>query len=121
MIQWNVAPAQEGQALVGDHVFDVRDAGGNGGGFLRQEYHAHTVFSLSGQRHAQPRSYFAEKGVGHLDQYAGAVAGVRVGTGGAAMPKIVEHLQGFDDDGMGLIALDVGHHADAARVMLMLR
>ena len=121
MVQRNVAPTQEGQALVGNHAFNVGNARGNGSVVLGQENHPNTVFSLSGQRRSGRGGHFAEEGIGHLHQNAGAVAGVGVGTGRAAVAQVIEHLQGFGDDGVGLVALDVGHHADAAGVVFVLR
>ena len=62
-----------------------------------------------------------QKGVGHLDENAGAVAGVILAAAGAAVAQIDEDRERIADDGVGFAALDVDHEADAAGVVLMLR
>ena len=57
--------------------------------------------------------------VGQLDQDAGAVAHQLVGAHRAAMVEVLEDLQALRDDGVALLALDVGHEADAAGVVLV--
>ena len=99
----------------------MSDAGVPGVRVPGQKGHAHAVFALGRQVDAVARGLPAQEGVGHLHQDAGAVAGVGVGAGRAAMPQVVQHLQRFGDDGVGLFALDVGDHADAAGVVFLLR
>ena len=62
---------------------------------------------------------FAVQRVGQLDQDAGAVAHQLVGAHCAAMVQVLEDLQALLDDGVALLALDVGHEADAAGVVLV--
>ena len=59
-----------------------------------------------------------EEGVRHLDQHAGAVAGVDLAAAGAAMIEVHEHLDALLEDAMRLAALDVDDEADAAGVVL---
>ena len=54
----------------------------------------------------------------HLDQHAGAVAGVGLAAAGAAMIEVAQHLQPCCEDRVGLAALDVDDEADAAGVVL---
>ena len=58
--------------------------------------------------------------VGHLEQDAGAVAGFRVATAGAAMSQVHQNLQGLGDDLVGLAAIDVGDDAHAAAVVFQM-
>ncbi len=57
--------------------------------------------------------------VGNLDQDAGAVAHQLVGAHCAAVVEVFEDLQALLDDGVALLALDVGDEADAAGVVLV--
>ena len=54
----------------------------------------------------------------HLDQDAGAVAGVRLAAARAAMLQVDEQLQALLDDRVRTSALDVDDEPDAARVVL---
>ena len=63
------------------------------------------------------RHHLAEKPIRHLDQDAGAVAGVRIGSAGAAVFEVDEEVEGRADYRVRARALDVGDKADAARVM----
>ena len=57
----------------------------------------------------------------HLQQDAGAVAGVDLAATRAAMVEVLEDLDALLDDGVRFAALDVHDEADAAGVMLELR
>ena len=59
-----------------------------------------------------------EEGVGNLDEDAGAVAGVRLAAGRAAVVEVLEDLDRLLQDPVGLAALDVDDEADAAGVVL---
>ena len=63
----------------------------------------------------------AEEPVRHLNQDAGAVAGVGFAAAGAAVLEVDEHLQGVPDDGVRTAALRVHDEADAAGVVLVPR
>jgi hypothetical protein len=58
--------------------------------------------------------------MGDLQEDAGAVAGLWVAASGATMGKAAEHFERLLDDGATLLALDVRHEPDAARVVLHL-
>ena len=58
------------------------------------------------------------KPIRHLDQDAGAVAGIRLAAAGAAMQQVDEDLQAARDDAVRPSAGDVDHEPDAARVVL---
>ena len=92
VVQWNVAPTQQGQALVGNHVLDVGNARSNRSAVLRQENHPDAVFPLAGQRYSLRRRCLAEERIGHLHQDSGPVAGVRIRTGRPTMAQVVKHL-----------------------------
>ncbi len=57
--------------------------------------------------------------VGNLDQDAGAVAHQRVRADRAPVVEVLQDLQALLDDGVALVALDVGDEADAAGVVLV--
>ena len=59
-----------------------------------------------------------QKLVRHLQQHAGAVAGVHLRAAGAAVVQIREDLQALLQDRVRFAALDVDDEADAAGVML---
>jgi hypothetical protein len=54
-----------------------------------------------------------------LNHAACAVADQRIGADGAAMVEIDQDAQALMDDVVGPVALDIGHEADAARVVLV--
>ena len=86
---------------------------------LGQEDHADAVFAGRRQFDALLGHLFAVQRVGQLDQDAGAVAHQLVGAHRAAVVQVLQDLQALLDDGVALLALDVGHEADAAGVMLV--
>ena len=88
---------------------------------VRQEHQPGAVRALGGQRDPQPVGLLAEETIRHLDQDAGAVAGVGFAAAGAAMLQVDEHLQRVADDGVRAAALGVHDEADAAGVVLMTR
>jgi hypothetical protein len=60
-----------------------------------------------------------EELVGLLEEDAGAVARVRLASAGAAVLEVDEHLDGLRDDVVRSPVLEIGHEADAARVVLV--
>ena len=60
-----------------------------------------------------------EKIMRHLQEDAGAIAGVDFAAAGAAVVEIVEYLQRLLDDRVRRPAFDVGDKADATRVVLV--
>jgi hypothetical protein len=65
--------------------------------------------------------HLLEERMRHLQQDAGAVAGVDLAAAGAAMVEVLQDLDALLDDGVRFLALDVHDEADAAGVMLELR
>jgi hypothetical protein len=60
-----------------------------------------------------------EQLVRDLDQYSGAVAGLRIAAASAAMRKIDQNLDSLGDDIVGSVAVNVHDEADATRVTLV--
>ncbi len=90
-------------------------------GLLRQKNHSHAILSISRQADAAFFGGELEEFVRSLDEDACAVAGIGFATASAAVVQVQQHLHCLLDDGMGLLALDVHHEADPARVVLELR
>ncbi len=74
-----------------------------------------------GQRDARLAAHLLVERVGHLQQHAGAVAGVDLAAAGAAVVEVLQDLDGLLEDPVGLVPLDVDDEADAAGVVLELR
>jgi hypothetical protein len=114
-IHRDVAPAEDGQPLVG------RQLGELGAGTLpfwlvdRQEREAGGVAARGGQLEPGDR---AEERVGQLGDDAGAVAGVRVGARRAAVLKVAKDAQGAGHDAVAAPGPQVRDEADAAGVVL---
>jgi hypothetical protein len=85
------------------------------------EDHAHAVFAGRRQIHALLGHLGAVQRIGHLDQDAGAVAHQRIGPHRAAVVEVLQDLERVADDGVALLAPDVGHEADPAGVVLVRR
>ena len=88
---------------------------------MRQEDQPGAVAAPLRQLHAEPRRLLAQEPVRHLNQDAGAVAGVDLAAAGAAVFEVDQHLQGLPDDGVRAAALHVRDEPDAAGVVLMSR
>ena len=86
-----------------------------------QEDDAAAVLTGRRQRKARLAAHFLVEGVRHLDQHAGAIAGVGFRTAGAAMIEILQDLQRLLQDPMRPAALDVDDETDAAGIVLEAR
>ena len=86
--------------------------------FLGQEDHAHAIFAQRRQRDAARGHVGAVEVVGDLDQDAGAVTHQLVGADRTAVVEVLQDQQTLLDDAVRLAALDVGHEADAAGIVL---
>ena len=114
-----VAPAQEALAFLDHEGLDQRlhlvaleiVAG--------QEREAGAVLRRRRQREAERRAHLAQEFVGHLQQDAGAVAGVRLAPAGAPVQEVDQDLERLAHDGVRLSSLDVDDEADAAGVVLV--
>jgi hypothetical protein len=115
----HIAPAQQDLALGLDRALHLLLASQAGSMLLGQEDEADAVLASRRQGHALLGHLFAIQLVGDLDQQTGAIAHQRIGTDGAPVIQVLEDLEGLADDGMALLALDMGHEADAAGVMFL--
>ncbi len=119
-VDGHVPPAQQLQAFVGHSLLHQRLAARLGLGLGRQEHHANAVLARAGQVYPQPGALLLEELAGHLDQYSGAVAGLRVAAAASPVPQIDQHLEGLDDDLVGLLPFDVGNYPHAAASVFQL-
>jgi hypothetical protein len=116
VVAGDVAPAEQALPLV---VHDRVEDGAHLVGLHRlagQEHEAGAVVVHRRQREADARALAPQEAVGHLQQDAGAVAGVRLAAAGAAVEQVDEDLQGLPHDGVRGSSLDVDDEADAAGV-----
>ena len=86
---------------------------------LRQEAHRDGVMAGLREVDAFLACPVAQQRVRYLDHGARAVAHQRIGTDGATMVEVDQDLQPLAHDVMGFAALDVGHKADAARIVFV--
>ena len=111
-----LAPAEHAQALLGRERVDLgRHLGGPFGG---QEGEARGVGALGGQLERDDR---AVERIRDLQQDARAVTRVDLGAAGAAVFEAQERGERPAHDAVVAAALEVGHHGDAAGVVLELR
>ena len=116
-----VAPSEKSAALVPHGPLDDAHAPFPRVGVLRQEDRADAVVSQIGEVEAERRGLFGEELVGHLNQEASAVAGLRVRARRASMSEVYEGFEALLDDVVGLPTLDVGDETDSAGVVLEAR
>ena len=83
--------------------------------------HADGVLARLGQSEAQRRALAGKKFVRNLNQQAGAVAGLRIATAGAAMGQVDQDLNALLNDLVALLAANAGDKPHAAGVVLMRR
>ena len=72
-----------------------------------------------GQSEAQLLAFAREELVRNLDEHAGAVAGFRIATAGAAVRQVQKNLNSFANDVVAFIAVDAGHKPDPASIVLV--
>jgi len=102
---------------VDDALDDLLDAGARA--VLRgEEDGADAVVARGGKRDARRGQRLAQELVGRLDQDAGAVAGVRFASTGAAVLQVDQDLEAAGDHGVGFAPGDVHDEPDAACVVL---
>ena len=90
------------------------------GAFGRGKDHADAVVARFGQFDAQRCADLAQECIRHLQEDAGAVAGIGFTAAGAAMVEVDQDGQRLLDDLVGLFPLDVGDEADAAGIVFEL-
>ena len=90
-------------------------------GVARQEDEPGAVLAGRRQGDAEPGALAAQEPVRHLEQDAGAVAGVRLAAAGAAVQEVDQDLERLAHDRVRAPPLDVHDEADAAGVVLVAR
>ena len=90
-------------------------------GIARQKDAPGAVFARGRQREPEAARFLAKELVRHLDQDAGAVAGVDFAAARAAMQEVDEQLKRLLDDGVRAHAFDVDDEPDAAGVFFVAR
>ena len=88
---------------------------------MRQEQRADGVVSGLRQLEAELGRLLGEELVRRLHQYAGAVAGARIGADGAAMFEIDQDGQRVFDDLVRFAAFDIGNKSDPAGILFQRR
>ena len=111
----HVAPAEHLEALGLDDLLHGLARRGGVLGRLRQEGDAGGVAAVFGQVELDDG---AQELVGHLQQDARAVAGVRFGALGTAVLQVHQGRDGLVDDVAAAAAVHVRDHRHAARVVL---
>ncbi len=119
LVERDVAPAQDLQALGFDDLLDgfARQLGV--AGRLRQECDTGGVAALGRQLEAFFRADGAEELVRNLQQDACAVAGVRLGTCSTAVLQVQQCRDRLVDDVAAPTSVNVRDHGDATGVVLM--
>jgi len=87
----------------------------------REEDHAHPIAAGGRQLDPELVAFLGEEGVRRLQEDAGAVAGVLLGAGSAAVLEVEQHLERFHHDVVRRAALDVGDESEATGVVLECR
>ncbi len=115
----NVAPAEHDLPLGVDRALDLLLAGHARRRLLGQEHHADAVLADRRQRDAELAARPAQERVRHLHEDPGTVTLQRIGPGRTAVGEILEDRQSLANDRVRLAALDVGHEAQSAGVVLV--
>jgi hypothetical protein len=121
VVDRHLAPPEDREALLVGDLLDAPPGGRHRLGVAGQERGADGVRTCGGQLEAELGGDLAQERVGHLEQDPGAVTGVDLGAGGAA---VVEVAQGGERLGHDVVAGLTGqgrHHGDTAGVLLVAR
>ncbi len=114
----DAAPAEELEALAlhdgGDLLLDLAALGR----VFREEDEAGAVVAGGGERDAGFLGDLGAEGVRDLDEDAGAVAGIGLAAGGAAVVEIFEDLDALAHEVVRGTTMEIGDEADAASVVL---
>ena len=113
-----VAPTQDVLTFGSDDFIENLLARSARVGFRRQEDLPDAVTTPIGHVKAEPQSLSLEKAVWQLQQDAGAVTGILIGAGSAAMRETTQDLERVVDDGPRFLATHMSDKADATCVML---
>jgi len=112
------APAEHVLALRLHHLLELLFDQAPHGRVARHEDDAAAVLAGRRQVDAGLLAHLFVEGVRHLDEHAGAVAGVDFAATGPAVVQVLQHLDRLLEDAVRFVALDVHHEADAAGVVL---
>ena len=115
------APAKNGLAFFSDNFFENLFALGALLRVLGQENLAHAIFFCARQCDLSTRRGGLQKFMGCLQQYASAVTGIGFATAGATVIQLHQGGNGVAQNGVRLLAFEVGDETDATRVVLELR
>ena len=115
----HVAPADQALAFLVHDALEERLSLAAGRLLARQEHESRTVSAFGRQLHAETSGLGPEERVRHLNEDAGAVAGVDLAAAGAAMQQIDQELKRLPDDGMRTLPFDVHDEAHTTGVMLV--
>ena len=119
-VDGQVAPDEDLEALLGGDRLDRAHGLALGLVVVGQERDADGVRPARRQVDALLGEHGAEELVRDLGEDAGAVAGVRLGAGGAAVLEVLERGDGLLDDLVGLLPRHLRDEGDAAGVLLEL-
>ena len=117
----NATPEQQGHASLGAALLKDATRILNAALILREEEHGHAVIALSGQDLTALLRLFAEKMMRHLEEDAGAVAGVLLQARAATVLQINEYRKSIIQNLMALLSMKISERANAARVVFKLR
>ncbi len=121
IVGWHVAPSDQALPFLVDDAFEERLNLVAGCFLAWEEHQSGAVAALGRQLHAELLRLGAEESVRHLNQDAGAVAGVDLAAAGAAVQQIDQELERVPNDRMRTLPLDVHDKPDATGVMLVVR
>ncbi len=114
----DLAPSEDREVLLCGDGLDLLRGGGLCGAVGGEEGDADGVRAGLGELESGD---LAQEGVRHLGQDSRAVAGVRLGAGGATVLEVPQNGQGLLNEGVGGLAGEVRHESDAAGVLLVAR
>src|SRR5450432_2161807 len=86
-----------------------------------QESHADGIFADIGQVETERCTLAHKEFMGNLDQNTGAVAGLRIAAASAAVGKVDQYLDAFENDVMALLTANAGDKADPTSIVLVSR
>ena len=116
-----IPPAQHGEAFFAHDTLDDAFAQQARVALDRKKRHADAIFAGRRQGEAELGAFAHKERVRDLNEHAGAIAGFRIAAAGAAMCKVDQNLDAFDDNVVGLVALDAGHKTDPTGIVFQAR
>ena len=120
-VHGHLSPEHEGHVGRGAALLeDAARVGDALGVVVREEEHGHAVVALVGQELALLLRLLAEEAVRDLEEHAGAVAGVALQAGAAAVLQVDQDGKRVVQGLVAALALEVRDGADAAGVVLVL-